>query len=201
MVPLLLFVPSGAGFRHQHLVSIVRNLNLYFLNYNSYFVTFNIHIKYLVTMDCGGGHLSLLNNYDSSDELLLEAGFLALLVAPLLPGRRKGSKGSPSDSISLWLVRWLLFRFLLTCGLSKLISGCPKWWGLTAFDYYFESMPLPSPLAWYFHHTPSWQLRLYAVFANVCEMGFSFLFFIPLRSVRITGFVIQVNNPQNQIKF
>jgi hypothetical protein len=43
-------------------------------------------------------------------------------VAPLLPGRRKGSKGSPSDSISLWLVRWVLFRFLLTCGLRTFIE-------------------------------------------------------------------------------
>lgn len=66
-----------------------------------------------------------------SDELLLEAGFLAILVAPLLPGRRKGAKGKPTDLISFWLVRWLLFRYLLTCGLSKLISGDPKWWSLS----------------------------------------------------------------------
>jgi hypothetical protein len=135
------------------------------------------------------GQVFVSNNYD---EFLLEAGFLALLVAPLLPGRRKGSKGSPSDSISFWLVRWLLFRFLLTCGLLKFISGCPKWWNLSAFSYYFESLPLPSPLSWYFHHIPVWYLKLFAVIANVCEIGLPFLFFVPIRAVRITSFIIQI---------
>ncbi|RZC35518.1 lipase maturation factor 2, partial [Asbolus verrucosus] len=141
-------------------------------------------------------NIQSLDDFYSSDEFLLEAGFLALLVAPLLPGRRKGSKGSPSDSISFWLVRWLLFRFLLTCGLWKLISGCPKWWSLSvliaAFNYYFESLPLPSPLSWYFHHVPGWYLKLFGVITNVCQIGLPFLFFVPIRAVRITGFVIQI---------
>ncbi|CAH0546015.1 unnamed protein product [Brassicogethes aeneus] len=135
------------------------------------------------------GQTFVTTNYD---DFLLEAGFVALLVAPLLPGKRKGSKGSFSDAISFWLVKWLLFRFLLTCGLSKLLSGCPKWWGLTAFDYWFQSLPLPSPLSWYVHHLPHWSLRLVGVFANVCELGLPFMFFVPIRSVRITGFVFQI---------
>lgn len=75
--------------------------------------------------------LSYSTNTISSDEFLLEAGFLAILVAPLLPGRKKGSRGSPSDTVSFWLVKWFLFRFLLTVGLTKFISGCPKWWSLS----------------------------------------------------------------------
>ncbi|EFA12890.2 lipase maturation factor 2 [Tribolium castaneum] len=135
------------------------------------------------------GQVFVSNNYD---EFLLEAGFLVLLVAPLLPGRRKGSKVLPSDSISFWLVRWLLFRFLLTCGLLKFISGCPKWWTLSAFNYYFETLPLPTPLSWYFHQIPSWYLKLFGVIANVCEIGIPFLFFVPIRAVRITSFMIQI---------
>lgn len=65
------------------------------------------------------------------DNLLLEAGFLTLLVAPLIPGKRHGSKGTPKDYISLWLVKWLLFRFLLSSGLVKFLSGCPKYWNMT----------------------------------------------------------------------
>ncbi|XP_019875245.2 lipase maturation factor 2-like [Aethina tumida] len=135
------------------------------------------------------GQTFVANHYD---DLLLEAGFLALLVAPMLPGKRKGSKGSPCDLISFWLVKWLLFRFLLSSGLSKLLSGCPKWWSLTAFDYWFQSLPLPSPLSWYVHYLPSWILKLVGVFANVSEIGLPFLFFLPIRSVRITGFVFQI---------
>ncbi|CAH1981690.1 unnamed protein product [Acanthoscelides obtectus] len=128
----------------------------------------------------------------SFDELLLEAGFLAILVAPLLPGGRKGTKGSPNDFITFWMVRWFLFRYLLTTGLTKFNSGCPKWWSLTAFDHHFETMPLPSPLSWYSHHIPQWYLRLVQVYANLCEIFLPFLFFIPIRSVRITGFVFQL---------
>ncbi|KAJ8964088.1 hypothetical protein NQ314_005142, partial [Rhamnusium bicolor] len=76
------------------------------------------------------------------DELLLEAGFLAILVAPLLPGRKKGSKGPSNDTISFWLVKWFLFRFLLTTGLTKFISGCPKWWDLAG--KFYETKPICS---------------------------------------------------------
>lgn len=136
--------------------------------------------------------LQLIKLY-SSDEFLLEAGFLALFVAPLLPGRRKGSKGSPTDAISLWLVSWLLFRFMLTTGLSRYISGCSKWWSLTGYNYYFENLPLPTPLSWYIHHLPGWYLKIVAIIASVAQIGLPFLFFVPVRAVRITTFVVQVS--------
>lgn len=46
---------------------------------------------------------------------------------------------SPHDSISLWLVKWLLFRLMFASGVVKLTSGCPTWWGLTALDWHYES--------------------------------------------------------------
>ncbi|XP_060535844.1 lipase maturation factor 2-like [Cylas formicarius] len=128
----------------------------------------------------------------SFDDFLLEAGFLAIFVAPFLPNRKKTSKGSGVDAISLWMVRWLLFRYLLTSGVAKLLSGCPKWWTLTAFNHHFETMPLPSPLSWYSHHLPSWILRLTAVYANVCELALPFTFLLPVRHIRITAFVFQL---------
>lgn len=126
------------------------------------------------------------------DELLLEVGFLTLFVAPLVPGKRKVSKNSATDAVGLWLIKWLLFRYLLTSGLSKLISGCPKWWSLTAFNYHFQSMPLPSPLSWYSHYLPEWVLMLTNVYVNVVQIALPFLFFVPIRSVRITGFIFQI---------
>lgn len=67
------------------------------------------------------------------DDLLLEAGFLCLFVAPLLPGKRRGSKGTPSDYISFWLVKWLYFRLTFTTGLLKFIKTT-KWWNLTGIN-------------------------------------------------------------------
>jgi predicted DCC family thiol-disulfide oxidoreductase YuxK len=48
------------------------------------------------------------------DTFLLEAGFLALLLGwALTPG--------------IWLLRWLLFRFMFMSGAVKLLSGAPSW--------------------------------------------------------------------------
>ncbi|KAF4023088.1 hypothetical protein G4228_014841 [Cervus hanglu yarkandensis] len=72
------------------------------------------------------------------DSLLLETGFLAVLVAPLgLPPNHKqapqGRPGrvSPHEGLPFWLVRWLLFRLMFASGVVKLTSRCPAWWGLT----------------------------------------------------------------------
>lgn len=66
------------------------------------------------------------------DDLLLEAGFLAFVVAPLFSqSRPKKNSTSKSDVITMWLIRWLLFRVLFSTGISKLLSGTPKWWDLS----------------------------------------------------------------------
>lgn len=65
------------------------------------------------------------------DSLLLEAGFLAVLVAPLRLLRRGSPAWRPHDSVTFWAVRWLLFRLMFASGVVKLTSRCPTWWGLT----------------------------------------------------------------------
>lgn len=128
------------------------------------------------------------------DILLLEAGFLSILVAPLryrLHSRRRAT-ASPSDSISFWLVRWLLFRLMFQSGVVKFTSGCPTWWGLSALSVHFESQCIPTSLAWYAHQLPIWFLKLSTVLTFVIEIGLPFLFFFPVRSVRIVAFCSQV---------
>lgn len=65
------------------------------------------------------------------DSLLLEAGFLAVLVAPLRLLRWGSPAWRPHDSVTFWGVRWLLFRLMFASGVVKLSSRCPTWWGLT----------------------------------------------------------------------
>ncbi|KAK2167802.1 hypothetical protein NP493_1259g00004 [Ridgeia piscesae] len=66
------------------------------------------------------------------DILLLETGFLTLILAPL---NKFGFASRPvnhqHDAIGLWLVKWLTFRLMYASGVVKLTSGCPTWWGLT----------------------------------------------------------------------
>lgn len=80
----------------------------------------------LKTLDCTGS-AEIKFNIFCRDVLLLEAGFLCIVVAPFWHNSRKPT---PSDSVTFIAVRWLLFRLLFSSGVIKLTSGCPLWWSL-----------------------------------------------------------------------
>uniref|UniRef100_A0A8C5DV39 Lipase maturation factor n=1 Tax=Gouania willdenowi TaxID=441366 RepID=A0A8C5DV39_GOUWI len=125
------------------------------------------------------------------DSLLLETGFLTVLVAPLTLVR--GSRGiREHDSMTFWLVRWLLFRLMFASGAVKLMSRCPTWWGLTALTYHYETQCIPTPLAWFAHQLPVWWHKLSVVATFVIEIAAPFLFFSPLRRLRLGAFYLQV---------
>ncbi|XP_048863284.1 lipase maturation factor 2-like [Brienomyrus brachyistius] len=129
--------------------------------------------------------------YFQWDSLLLETGFLAVLVAPLKLFRGKSSS-CYHDGMTFWLLRWLLFRLTFASGVVKLTSRCPTWWGLTALTYHYETQCLPTPLAWYAHQLPVWFHKLSVVGLFVIEMATPFLFFAPIRCLRLTSFYLQV---------
>jgi len=102
------------------------------------------------------------------DTFLLEAGFLALVLSwALTPG--------------IWLLRWLLFRFMFMSGMVKLLSGDASWWNLSALSYHFLTEPLPTPLAWYAAHLSPALLEFAAGSTFVIELGLPFLIFSPRR--------------------
>ncbi|XP_070290418.1 lipase maturation factor 2 [Salvelinus sp. IW2-2015] len=81
------------------------------------------------------------------DSLLLEAGFLTVLVAPLNLLRWR-SAFRQHDAVTFWLVRWLLFRLTFGSGVAKLASHCPSWWGLTAVKHILRP-GIPLPWSWF----------------------------------------------------
>jgi lipase maturation factor 1 len=125
-------------------------------------------------------YLSLLNGGQDFmsfqwDTYLLEAGFLAwLLSLSTLPG--------------IWLLRWLLFRFMLMSGVVKLLSGDPNWWNLTALSYHFFTQPLPTPVAWYAAHLSPALLRFATGSMFVIELALPVLIFLPRRIRFCAGF-------------
>ncbi|MGH8266185.1 MAG: lipase maturation factor family protein [Steroidobacteraceae bacterium] len=102
------------------------------------------------------------------DTFLLEAGFLALLLSfAATPG--------------IWLLRWLLFRFMFMSGVVKLLSGDPNWGNLSALSYHFLTQPLPTPLAWYAAQLPPGALRLATAGTFFVELALPLLIFCPRR--------------------
>src|ERR1700739_1008044 len=82
-----------------------------------------LYILYLSLLYAGQAFM----NYQW-DTFLLETGFVALLL---------GLRVTPG----IWLLRWLLFRFMFMSGVVKLLSGDPSWWNLSALSYHFLTQP------------------------------------------------------------
>ena len=81
------------------------------------------------------------------DILLLETGFLAIFIAPLQWWMARGRDVAISG-VSLFLLKFLLFKLMFMSGVVKLTSGDDCWWNLTALDYHYRTQPLPTPMAW-----------------------------------------------------
>ncbi len=155
-------------------------------------VTFAIlWLGYYSCFQLGGQFL-----YFQWDTLLLEAGFLTILVAPmriLYLKRKQIEDFLYQDRITLWLIRWLAFRLLFASGIVKLNAGDKTWWALTATTFHYQSQCIPTPLAYYAHHAPAWLHKLSTALVYMLMSGSGILFFSPFRIHRLIAFVLQIS--------
>ena len=129
-----------------------------------------LHVLYLSLLYAGQTFMTY-----QWDVYLLETGFLALvLTLATVPG--------------IWLLRWLLFRFMFMSGVVKLLSGDPSWRNLSALSYHFLTQPLPTPLAWYASQLPASLLRLATGCMFAIELVLPFLIFCPRRMRFVAAF-------------
>ena len=115
---------------------------------------------------------------------LLETGFLAIFLCPLLDGRPFSRRPPPRTVIVL--LRWLIVRIMLGAGLIKL-RGDPCWRDLTCLDVHYETQPIPNPLSPWFHFLPPLAHRAGVLFNHLCELGLPFLVFGPRRARHVAG--------------
>jgi predicted DCC family thiol-disulfide oxidoreductase YuxK len=152
---------AGAGLSLLVVVNVVPRLSL-----------FLIYALYLSLVYAGQAFMEF-----QWDTYLLETGVIALLM-------------SFAPTPGVWLMRWLLFRFLFMSGVVKLLSGDPNWWSLTALSYHFLTQPLPTPLAWYAARLPPGLLKVATGATFVVELALPFLIFCPRRSRLVSAFGI-----------
>ena len=118
---------------------------------------------------------------------LLETGFLAIFLCPLLDGRPFPRTRPPA--LILILFRWLIFRIMLGAGLIKM-RGDPCWRNLTCLDYHYETQPIPNPLSRTLHFMPRWFQRCGVLFNHLAELVAPWFAFGPRRARHIAGVVL-----------
>lgn len=118
---------------------------------------------------------------------LLETGFLAIFLCPLLDGRPFPKREPPL--VVLWLFRWLIFRIMLGAALIKL-RGDVVWRDLTALYYHFETQPIPNPLSRWFHFLPHWILKAGVLFNHLAELVAPWFAFYPRAARHLAGVVM-----------
>jgi len=117
------------------------------------------------------------------DALLLEAGLIAVLLAPwALRARRR----TPASRGALLLMRLLLAKLMLESAGVKLLSGDPSWRNLTALIYHHWTQPLPTPLAWFLARLPPSAQKLSCAATLAVEFGSPLLLLGP-RRIRALG--------------
>ncbi len=133
------------------------------------------------------------------DNLLLEAGFLAIFFAPWqwLPRFGPGAPAScrqdagapgqaPLSRTTLWLLRLLFFKLVFSSGCVKLFSGDPHWRNLTALTFHYQTQPLPTWIGWYANQLPWWFQKFSCAGMFGIELGAPWLIFAP-RRLRFCG--------------
>ena len=119
------------------------------------------------------------------DVLLLEVGFVCVLLA---------AAGRPgSETLPLWLLRFVAFKLMLMSGAVKIQADCPTWSNLTALRYHFATQPLPTPLAKAVADASSDLVsRLGVAVCLAVEGPIAFLLVAPFRGARAFAAVAQI---------
>ncbi len=118
---------------------------------------------------------------------LLETGFLAIFLCPLLDGRPFPKRAPPI--LIIYLFRWLVFRLMLGAALIKL-RGDVCWRDLTALYYHFETQPIPNPLSRSLHFLPHWMLKGGVLFNYLAELVAPWFAFYPRITRHIAGVIM-----------
>ncbi len=118
---------------------------------------------------------------------LMETGFLAIFLCPLIDMRPFPKRAPPFQVIVLF--RWLIFRIMLGSGLIK-IRGDEIWRNGTALYHHFETQPIPGPLSRWFHFLPHSFLKAGVWFNFLGEFIAPLFVFWPRIARQIAGSVI-----------
>jgi lipase maturation factor 1 len=117
------------------------------------------------------------------DSLLLEAGLLTILYAPLSWREHLRDDAEPPVVVR-WVIWFLAFKLTFLSGITKMLSGDPTWANWTALSYHYETQPIPAWTSWFMYQLPQ-SVHYWSTGATLLiELGASWLIFLPARFAR-----------------
>lgn len=88
------------------------------------------------------------------DLLMSEVGLYSLFLVPVFCMKYPKAHHMASRLVGIFLLNLLAVRVFFTSGMAKLSEEAGSWVDSTALYHYFETQPLPTAGAWFFHQLP-----------------------------------------------
>lgn len=126
-----------------------------------------------------------------SDLLLLEVGFITILLAPLLPTSRVTQ--ADHDHLTFFLVKWLTFRYFVTNVLNVYLDNDDAWYKMTAIPMVAQGVQFPSLFSWHVFNFAPETVKLYQAYEHSVKICAPFLMLLDLKYSRTLGFYTLVS--------
>lgn len=114
-----------------------------------------------------------------SDLLLLEVGFITILLAPLIPTSKISQ--SDHDHLTFFLVKWLVFRYFITNVLNIYLDGDKAWYNMTAIPMVAQGVQFPSLFSWQIFNFQPETIKLYQAYEHSIKLCTPFLILFDLK--------------------
>ncbi len=113
-----------------------------FCNSFSFFALWYIHYNFII--------LGQIFMKFASDSLLSEIGFITIFFAPI--NFRYINYIFIQNNISFYILKFILFKFMVSTGINIVGSQCPYWTSFTGLSFFFQGQILLSSNSYFFHN-------------------------------------------------
>ena len=114
----------------------------YFLNSFFFFILWYINYNFFLI----GQYFYRL----ASDNLLTEIGFISIFFAPF--SYRYINYIYISNNISFYVLKFILFKFMISTGINIIGAQCPYWSSFNGLSFFFQGQYLLSSNSFFFHN-------------------------------------------------
>lgn len=164
------------------LLCILHAFTALFFRYLANSLTFGaLWYVYYSICSLGQGFMSF-----HSDLLLLEVGFITILIAPLLPSSKLSH--SDHDHLTFFLLKWITFRYFVGNVLNVYLDNDNAWYNMTAIPMVAQGVQFPSLFTWHVYNLPLEYVKLYQAYEHSVKLCAPFLFLFDLKFCRMLGF-------------